>query len=592
MHTRWRTRPGKVATWVMVAGMLAGGGVLTACTSLPGDGSPQVLRSWEPAVPTEEDNAGPIDGQEPDLLLRSFFAALGRPTGSHQAARAYLTQAMAEAWNDGDGATIVDRIDITTTAMRGNNRVTFTARGSVVGSLGTGGAYRPAEGELEATIDMVKVDGQWRIDALPQGVLLERTELQNNFSPQNLFFFDSTGRFLVRDRRWVYTRQPQLDTALISLLMEGPTGLLGPGVETVVPPGGTFTGISDGAYMFTGFNDLKPDDRHKFAAQVIWTLAKGGITGPYRIELDGAPIDPDHVDMDVDDVAEYNPSAPQAAVAPLYTLLDGNLFKLEGDRILPLNTVDSTFTTGMLTSAAVSVSGEQPLAAAVALEPGSGEEGDRFELLVGPTDGAPSVVMDGATLTRPSFEYGGTALWTVADGRDVVRIARSTATGDMTQQAVEMPDLDDDPMADTPISDLMLSPTGVRAAMIRDGVVYLGTVARPGPGERRIVNVIPAAPAIGNTAISLDWMRDGSLIVGTSDPDSPVWRVEPDGSGATPLPSGNITAPVVEVATSATMLYLTDARATLQLPVNAGATAFWREVPALVGSGGYLIVGS
>ena len=74
--------------------------------------------------------------------------------------------------------------------------------------------------------------------------------------------------------------------------------------------------------------------------------------------------------------------------------------------------------------------------------------------------------------------------------------------------------------------------------------------------------------------------------------DAPVWRVEPDGSGATPLPSGNITAPVTAVATSSTTLYLTDARATLQLPVNANSSAFWREVPALAGTMALPIVGS
>ncbi|APT84193.1 MtrAB system accessory lipoprotein LpqB [Corynebacterium aquilae] len=557
---------------------------VASCTSLPGDGSPQVLRSYQPALPSE-DNASPVDGREPDLLLRDFFAACGRPTGGHQVARSYLTTRAAESWNDAAGTTVVDRIDINAQAGGTDDKITYVIRGGVIGALGTGGTFTPKPGETEAIIELVKVDGQWRIDSLPQGVLLERTELQNNFSPQNLFFFDSTGRFLVRDRRWVYTRQPQLDTALISLLMEGPKGLLAPGVETAVPPGATLVGY-DGAYKFSGFGNLSPEARHKFAAQVIWTLAKGGITGPYRIELDGAPIDPNVPDLDVEDVAEFNPSAASTAVAPLYALSNGSLVKAEGDSLVPEG--NGLGSSGKLQSAAVSVSGE--LSAGVLVD--GADEAQRSTLLVGPPSGGLTDVLQARTLTSPSFEYDAIALWTVSDGRAIVRIARSTTTGEMTQQAVQVPFLDEDEHRDLNIDELKLSPAGVRAAMIIDGNVYVGTVSRPGPGERRMDNVVQVAPAIGASAVSIDWMHDGSIIVGTSEADTPVWRVEPDGSGATPLPSGNITAPVTAVATSSTTLFITDARAALQLPINSNSSAFWREVPSLVGTRATPIVGS
>lgn len=57
--------------------------------------------------------------------------------------------------------------------------------------------------------------------------------------------------------------------------------------------------------------------------------------------------------------------------------------------------------------------------------------------------------------------------------------------------------------------------------------------------------------------------------------------MEPDGSATSALPSGNLTAPVVSVASSASTVYATDAHALLHLP--ASDTTIWREVPGLLG---------
>lgn len=96
-----------------------------------------------------------------------------------------------------------------------------------------------------------------------------------------------------------------------------------------------------------------------------------------------------------------------------------------------------------------------------------------------------------------------------------------------------------------------------------------------------MTNIVEVAPALRETALSLAWRQDGSLLVGTSMPELPIWRVEIDGSGASALPSGNISAPVVSVASSSSTIYATDAHALLQLP--ASDNTIWREVPGLLG---------
>ncbi|MBV7292528.1 MtrAB system accessory lipoprotein LpqB [Corynebacterium sp. TAE3-ERU16] len=566
--------------------------LVAGCTSLPGDSAPQAIRPFERTHPTEDELA-PVPGQEPDLLLRGFFTAAGNPAQKHQAARGFLTDSTAAKWDDTASTLVLDRIDLNAEPGATEDSISYKVRGTVVGTLAAGGVYTPENGEYEATMQLNRVNGEWRISALPSGIILERTELRNKFSPHELFFFAPTGKFLVRDRRWVYNGQPSLDTALLSLLMEGPQADLAPGVVDEIPPNAVFTGTEDGVYHFTGFGDLDIDQRHRFAAQVVWTLAHSGTRGPYRVELDGTPIDPAHDALTVEDVAEFNPNAFAGAISPLYALNEGSLMLVDGTDARPV--AGPLGVAGNIESAEISSSGG--VVAVVENQGGAGAPGqpasvtaagDRASsrLLLGPVGGQTAEVLTAGTLTRPSFEYEATALWTVLDGRTVARVARSTSTGELSQVEVDASALDepDNGGDEQLISVLRLSPDGVRVAMIRSGRVWVGTVARPAPGDRKIVRPVEIAPAIGDTALALSWQQDGSLLVGTSSPDTPVWRVEVDGSAVTSLPTGNLTAPIVAVASSPNTLYVTDARAMLQLPASTNSAAFWREVPALQGT--------
>ena len=118
--------------------------------------------------------------------------------------------------------------------------------------------------------------------------------------------------------------------------------------------------------------------------------------------------------------------------------------------------------------------------------------------------------------------------------------------------------------------------------MVIDGKLYTGIVQRGASGERSIVNVLEYAQELGGSVVSAEWRADGSLIVGTSAP-SPVLRVEQDGSSMTALSAGNISAPVVAVAASPSMLYVTDVNAVLQVPASGADNPIWREVPGLEG---------
>lgn len=556
---------------IRAAAALAVVSMVAGCASLPTNSAPHVIRSFSPEE-TENPAVGPAEGREPDLLLRDFYATNAIPDTDYEASRSFLTSAARDAWTPNGQTLVVDRLGVTTVPGAAVGKRTFTVHGNVVGTLQPGGAFAPERGTYEAKIELELVDGQWRISSLPEGVVVERTELRNQYQPYNLYFFDGEDRELVTDRRWVHSKRETLGSSLITLLMEGPSERLRPGLTGTLPSSVAFTGFSDGTYNFTGFGGVAEEDRTRFAAQVVWTLASAGITGPYNLRADGQPLVEGTEDLDTDDFVEFSPLVEVVGESSLYALADGNLVSVRDGAAQPVE--GSIGRTGKV--AAADVAGDGSWAAVVT---GAGA-GGADELRVGKFGNRESEVMEAATFTRPTFEHGSGAVWFVADGRRILRTVQSAATGEITtgEVAAELPD-----GVDGNISVLRLSRTSTRAVMVIDGNLYTGIVERRASGERRIVNVLEYAQELGGTVISADWRADGSLIVGTTSSTVPVMRVEQDGSSVTALSSGNISAPVVAVASSPSTLYVTDTNALLQVPSSGAENPIWREVPGLEG---------
>lgn len=569
--------------------------VLTGCTTLPNTSEPQAIRSFDAQAP--EEDQGPEDGQAPDLLVRDFFTANAHPTQQYQLARAYLTPEEAREWNPQSTITVVDRLDVNSTQGGANNGsspavveqnsdngVSYDVRGRVVGTISTGGGYVPADREFSETIRLDQVDGEWRIANPTDQIVIERSTLRNHYQPHNVYFFEPGGTTLVSDRRWIFSGGSSLDSTLISLILEGPSASLAPGVMNEAGPQATYAGVVDGEYQITGVRDLDDDARRRLAAQMVWTLALADIPGPYNFSFDGSSVnlsDQGSTDLTVEDFAEFNPQANAARVASLYALRDGKLFRL-GDGA-PV-AVEGDLEEGRTIESADISSGSGIVAAVVT----EGEGDDKKSTLeLATIDGNASEVLTADTLTRPTFELNSSSVWTVLDGTTIARVSRSATTNELAQTEVDTSALGENFGA---ISVLRLSYTGVRAAFIIDGRVYIGIVSRPNAGERKLTNVQELLPNQDLGAVTLDWQIDGTLLIGTANSDIPVLRVEQDGSSSQPLSSANLTAPVVALASTTSATYVTDSRSTLQLSLSTGDPNFWREIAGIEGERPVVIV--
>lgn len=548
---------------------------VSGCSTLPSDTGPQVVGTYQRQEDSPGEVIAPQPGDDPDLTLRDFYQASAVPGNDHEVARGFLTDTARGAWDASGDVMVVDSLDIVTApankqSSKDNERA-FTVRGTIIGRLKSGGAYIPENEGYEAVIYMKMQDDRWRVDGLPAGVVMERNEMRNHYAPQSLYFYKQSNDVLVPDRRWLYKGGEESESTLITLLMEGPSASIAPATRRAAGENVTYAGYDrEQGYQFEGLVDLDAHDRTLFAAQLVWTLSKAGHTGPFKVKADGGDLVEGMDSLSVDDFADYNPEESSTALSKLYALNEGNLLEVDDGVAEP---VQSTLgSSGDVQSVDVADSG---LVAAVRRK-----SNNDFSLQIGELDGQLQDAVDGPTLARPTFEYNGQAAWTVVDGDRIVRVVRSKTTGRISKSEVDARSIDD---IEGEISVIRLSHSGARVAMVIDGHVYIAAVAQSSSGDKRIVNAREVGPEVSGSALSLDWNMDGSLIVGTSSSQSPVWRIEQDGSSASTMPTGNITAPVVAVASSPTKLFITDSHAMLELPSTVMDETNWREVSGLQG---------
>mgnify|MGYP000895127078 FL=1 len=566
----------------MLGAVLSVAVLVSSCASLPNSSEPQSLKRLD--NPSSQQDSGPISGREPDLLLRDFYANSANPLKQYAQARNYLTPDANNQWKPGPETVIIDRIGMSRNSTAGADHVSYTVTGTIVGTLGEGGAYSPRNEDYHAVVTLERRDGEWRIAELPNQAIIERTELRNRYIPRDLYFFDPTGNTLVPDRRWMFAGTNTQDTALISLLLAGPSPMLAPGVMDELPNSAAYTRTNNGVYELTGLSNLSEAARRRLAAQLTWTLALAEISEPFSFSIDGDLVrnDRNNPKLSVNDFPEYNPSASGTSAGVLYALTNGKASSISDGNVVAVPGFLGT--NGGIESMDVASLNHTNVAASVVTANAEGDK--KSQLYMGPVDGDSTKILTAATLTKPTFEANSQAVWTVMDGNKVMRVAQSSSNSSISQTEVDTSELGEN---HGDISVLRLSPTGVQAAFIVDGRVYVATVARPTAGDRKLTNVRELVPAIGDSAITLEWSVNSTLLVGTVSTDTPVWRAEVDGSSAIPLSSGNIVAPVVAVSSNSSTVFITDSRAALQLSTSGNST-YWREVPGLEGARSITIV--
>lgn len=550
--------------------------LLAGCASVPEDSPVQVLKRVTegdaPPLPP-----GPAAGADPAEIVRGFVNAAGSSADRHGAARRFLAPEAA-GWDDAGALTVLDgqldTVPAPGAAALSTGATTVRIRGTAIGRLTTTGAFEPDQIPVEIDVAVGLRGGQWRITAIPDGVVVPLAAVRENYRAVWVYFVSPVRRVAVPDLRYVPAFPAQAQAArVMELLLEGPSeALLGAARSQFGPDTRLRANVAasaDGAQVvdLTGVGELDDQGRELLAAQVVLSLAEVGVDR-VRLLVDGEPILPGAGDLTPESVSVYDGDLRPSADLPALVVADGRLRQLTGPE--PGAALPGQVGNGALyvESAASTVDGRR-LAVVV-------REGVRRRLFLGgdPDGGVSPVALAAATMTRPSWSPAGTEVWTVLDGAVVTRVLLPDAPGGPLRIAqVNAAGL----TALGPITDLRLSRDGMRVLAVAGGSLYTAAVARSVDGEAAVRNIRRLRPAELGEVLSADWRDADTIVAATAGPVRPVVQVSVDGLTLLSVPATNLTPPVRAVAADpARPVVVTDASGVWSF--SGGDQIAWRAV--------------
>ena len=532
--TRRRLLAPLVALLLSILAFVAG------CSGIPSSGPVtdvrQVGEVTEPAQPQ-----APEAGQLPDQIVRGFIEASADASNApYASAQQFLTpQAQAEWQPTQSPVTILDepvRLD-----PDPEDPSTVTVRGTQVAVLDTDRSYRAMVPQAyERTFTLEPIDGEWRIADPPQEVILQQKDFSQAFRQRSVYFLDQAGTVVVPDLRYLEAALSPANrlTRLTNLLLGGPsTRLQGAVVTRLGKTAALLSNVTTDEQGVVHVDLTRVDASTTsaasgLAAQIVWTLYPDA--KQVAISVDGVPLatgdpsggvpvytmqsvesfDPDRI-----------PSSASAPTTPWFIDPNGALVSLTDD----MEPMWGKVGTGSYRVASAAMSAANGTLAAVT--EGTAEDPEARSLLLGrPLEHQPTTaVLVADSLTPPTFTRSGDKVWTVqngvgqqVDGALVAakpQIIEISTAANPTRQPVQGDELN----GKGDVTQLVLSPDGVRVAVVAGNRLYVGVVvpanpdalnAATGPAWAvdRLVEVAPQLSNVGPVAFA----SASLMIVGAS----------------------------------------------------------------------------
>ncbi|WP_205614221.1 LpqB family beta-propeller domain-containing protein [Streptomyces dangxiongensis] len=258
-----RRRPGRAVAYAAL-GIV----VLAGCASMPDSGDLGDVES----TPRQDTGVRvfampPAEGVGPGEIMQGFLEALTSDDPGYDTARKYLTADAARVWRPERSTTVLaNGPSIATNCNPGGreetNSATCVLTGAQVATVDAQQAYQPAQGPYRKKLHLTKnpKSGQWRIDGLPDGVVMGKSDFQRNYTSVDKYYFASNTAVgsggqpvAVADPVFVRSKVDPM-TQLVRSLLHGPTAWLGPVVRSSFPTGTT---------LRKGVSGLAPDDQNR-----------------------------------------------------------------------------------------------------------------------------------------------------------------------------------------------------------------------------------------------------------------------------------------------------------------------------------------
>lgn len=213
--------------------------VAAGCAAIPTDGP---VGKSDPLSPrTNSVNVNytqykPVAGASPESIIRGFIDSGTGIEDDFQTARQYLAAGLAQSWA-ADKRTLVytNAFAVKPGKTKDSYLVTF----DTVSSVDSMGVLTPLPAGSTETIemDLVQVNGEWRISKVPDGLVLSQDTFGVLFKPVPLYFYDASYTYGVPDVRWLAARSSGTATAIVRAMLDGPAPYLKGAVVSAFPTG-------------------------------------------------------------------------------------------------------------------------------------------------------------------------------------------------------------------------------------------------------------------------------------------------------------------------------------------------------------------
>ena len=501
--------------------------VLAGCSGVPVSSAPQVVKTVGVQQPPPDVGIAPEPGADPRSIVSGFLANNASDDVHHAGARAFLTPEEKNRWSDVGQTTVVDSPQI-------GNFVsgTVTVTGHIVGTMDQNGTYQTnlqgtgggaGGAPFTMSVGFKQVGGQWRIDTVPNGLVISAAQFAQYYSQRVVYFFDVAEQRLVPQPRYTTLTDPSaLANWLLTQLVIQP----GPALSTALPsiPNSTQLKVDVGSTLrmeIPGASQLDSTTRDHMAAQLALTLDQAEPNVEMEVTDGGVPVPIPRVGGTTFSASQFAALLNPANTVPeLYYIRGGGVVDGDGNA-LPGPIGDGTY--GLRSaSLATTVSSSKLLVAGVA-GPGNDER-----LLVGTTGGTLKRTSVHGKLSRPAWLPNADEVW-IGDGSTVYRVSAAgqahpvsltTASGSLTGQ----------------VRALRFGPEGSRIALVvaaDDGTsqVWVGIIVRT-PTSVRVANLAPISPS-GIVVVDVAWNDALKLFAIGHDArtlDAGVFEVQCDGS--------------------------------------------------------------
>jgi hypothetical protein len=529
-------RSGQTHIRALLAVLLALTVTLTACAGVPERSAPEKVRAIGGSTATPVPAPTPQPGEDPRAIVLDFLAANVSSLPDHNAAKGFLTPEARNNWDD-SAVTVVDAYQV---RLPDPSTGVVTVTADQVGTIDQFGVYRPvqqADSGIQRSFGMKRLNGQWRIDKLSPGLVIQLSDF-GAYRMHPLYYFDLTQKHLVPDPRYSPLSDQSLATWLLDQLLSPPRPELQLAVlsipNAVIAKNATVT-VDATSQLYVvelpGSSRLDPDSRRRLATQVAFTFNNAlititdnrrpvsipGVTGPFS-------------ETDFQSASGLSHDRPAFYVTDAGMVADQTGKLLEG----PLGHRSYGLTS-------ISLAGDP--AAADLRAAGVAGSSVRSTLLIGSRKaGLHAVRLPAGPMSRPAWAPGLSEVW-LGYGTTLLRVSTS---GTPSQVTITRGNLTG------PITSVRFSPDGTRIALVIGGAGRLaqcavGTVERNGSNVR-IDNLVPVTPS--DMKVTDAAWNDGTTlyVTGTDASGYGVWSVQSDGSAFSKRPSSNLPVPPESIA--------------------------------------------